>query len=378
MTTRPLVALDIGSTKVACAVGVPHEHTPGFELLGSSIVPYPSCQDAWLSDPLLVGHAIEQALEAAAVREDLHQALVAINHPSLKAEQVRTAITLGDEPVVVRAHDVERLQRAALHQALGVDREPLLVERLGCAGNGFDRVRDPRGLSATRLTGAFHIVTMPMAARRALVQAVESAGLEVGRLLYTLPAVLASVADPELSRQRVLLVDVGGLSVDIGLFVDGVLQALSVLPWGGLTLATAIASDAQVTMEQAVTWSLEGTACRRPEARALIERRWAELPGAAAGLLTDQPRPDRVLVSGRGGLMDGFVEWIEQATEVPAALCRSARTGTVGDLSRQIGLSAALGLLELMSVKGSRPAAKPDRLVDRLIARTRSVLTEYF
>ena len=52
---RPLVALDIGSTKVACAIGLPHEQQPGFELLGSGIVAYPALTDAWLSDPLMVG-----------------------------------------------------------------------------------------------------------------------------------------------------------------------------------------------------------------------------------------------------------------------------------------------------------------------------------
>ena len=36
MTVQPLVALDIGSTKVACAVALPHERSPGFELLGTT------------------------------------------------------------------------------------------------------------------------------------------------------------------------------------------------------------------------------------------------------------------------------------------------------------------------------------------------------
>jgi hypothetical protein len=97
-----------------------------------------------------------------------------------------------------------------------VDREPLLVERLGCSGNGFDGARDPRGLTATRLTGTFHIVTMPVALRRALVQAVESAGLEIARLSSTLPAALAGMADERMWTQRLLVLDGGGLSTEIG------------------------------------------------------------------------------------------------------------------------------------------------------------------
>src|SRR6185295_4663158 len=150
--TQQLVAFDIGATKVACAIGLPHEHGPGFELLGSSLTAYPVHPEAWLSDPLMVSRTIEQALEATAVRNDFDRAVVVMSHPALAGERVRVSVPLGDEPVPVRAHDLDRLQASALDRALGVDREPLAVERLGCDGNGFEGVRNPRGLAATRLS----------------------------------------------------------------------------------------------------------------------------------------------------------------------------------------------------------------------------------
>lgn len=378
MTVQPIVALDLGATKVACAIGLPHEHAQGFELLGSSLVPYRMLTDTWLGDPLMVGQAIEQALEATGVKGDFHRALVAMSHPTLGSEHVRTAITLGDEPVIIRAQDLDRLKTSALTQALGIDREPLMVERLSCAGNGFDGVREPRGLSATRVTGTFHLITMPMAVRRALIQAVESAGLEVARLTYTLPAVWAGVSDEALTQRRGLLVDVGGLTIDIGLFVEGVLCESRTLPWGGLTLAEAIAKELRVTMDQAMTWSLEGTACRKGEVRRLIEDRWASIPQAVDEMIQGQPRPDAILVSGRGGLIDGLVEWVERATKIPASLGRNHRLSRLNDLSQQIGLNAAIGLLELATRVKEGQALRSSRLVDRLIDRTRTILTEYF
>jgi len=378
MTTRPLVALDIGATKVACAIGLPHEHTPGFELLGTSLVAYPARPDGWLSEPLAVGQTIEQALEAAGVSGDFDRAVVAINPPSLASERTRAMVALADEPITVRSKDLERLQAHAVHHILGIDREPLLIERLSCTGNGFDGVRDPRGLAATRLAGVFHILTMPLSARRALVQAVESAGLEVARLTYALPAALAGAGDESLSRKRIIVVDIGGLTAEMGLFIEGVLHAVSIVPWGGLTLSTEIAQTCRVTMDQAIAWSLEGRACRKPEAHALIDGKWQSISEALTRLLEDQPRPDAVLVCGRGALMDGFVEWIEQAIGIPASLCRSPRTSQLGDLSRQIGLVGAIGLLELALRDGASRALRPSRGVNRLLERTRTILTEYF
>ena len=380
MITHPLIALDIGSTKVACAIGQPHEHAPGFELLGASLVPYPVCPEGWLGDLLMVSRTIEQALEATAVRGDFDRALVTISHPLLISEHAKVAVPLGDEPITVRTQDLGRLQTSALNQVLGVDREPLLVERLGCSGNGFENVRDPRGLSATRLLGAYHVLTIPMAARRALVQAVESAGLEVAGLSYTMPALLASAGEDELYSRRALVMDVGGLTTDVGLFADGVLRAARIVPWGGLTLCTAIAKDFGVTMEQALTWSLEGASCRKPEVRKLVEDGWHALQQAVDALLDGEPKPDAALICGRAALMDGFAEWIERETGIPASVIRSPRVTRAGDLSRQVGLSAAIGTLELASRASNGFSHKPSspRFINRLIERTRTILTEYF
>ena len=169
MSLRPLIALDLGATKVACAIGLPHEQAAGFELMGTGLVPYPVTPESWLADPALVARTIEQALDATAVSADMDRALVSISPPSLVSEQARVTIPLADEPITIRQRDLNRLHNAALNQVLSIDRDTLLVERLACAGNGFDGVRDPRGLPATRLTGSFHIVTMPTAVRRAAV-----------------------------------------------------------------------------------------------------------------------------------------------------------------------------------------------------------------
>ena len=261
---------------------------------------------------------------------------------------------------------------------MGVDREPLIIERLSCAGNGFDHVRDPRGLSASRLSAAFHVLTMPVSLRRVIEQAVESAGLELERITSTLPAALASHPDRVPERGRTLLVDVGGATTAVGLFVDGILHAAHVVPWGGLRLATDVATILQVTMEQATTWSLEGTASRKPEIGTLLARQWGELQQAIEAMLKDQPRPESMLLSGRGSLIDGFAEWAERTIRIPASLCRHPRVSRLGDIAKQVALSSPIGLLELMTRQSDRSSAHSPRFFNRLIERTRTVLTEYF
>lgn len=376
MAFRPLVALDVGSTKVACAIGVSSGGQARWELLGCSVVPYPAPMDGWLSDPLTVSRTIEQALEATGVKGIVQEASVAISHPLLESDIVHASVAIADEPVAVRTRDVHRLKAAALDRVLGIDREPLVVELLACEGNGFERIRDPRGLPATRVRGTFHIVTMPMAGRRLVLQAVEAAGLHVAALTYALVAAWSSLGD-EAARERVLLIDAGGLVTGIGLMHDGFLQASATVRDGGASLAAGLAKGLGVTMEQATAFTLEGAACPKPEVRSRLETYRQAVRAAIEAVLKDQPRPERVVIGGRWALSDGFAEWVEQTVKVPAALCRSARTQHLGDVSLQVGLSAAIGLLE-SSLRMPGGAPRVSNRLGRLLEQTKYLLTEYF
>ena len=226
--------------------------------------------------------------------------------------------------------------------------------------------------------GTFHVVAMPIAARQALVHAVESAGLDIIRLIYSLPASLASCWEAGWNQRRVLLVDVGGLATDLGYFLGPVLETVRILPRGGVTLATAMASELKISMDQAVTWSLEGSSCHRPEARMIVEHEWKTIQEAIKELLTTVVRPEAILLTGRGTLTDGFAEWLERTNGIPTTLGRPARLHQVGDLAEQVGFSSAMGLLELATraSSGFVPGSQP--LLNRLLAHTRAILTEYF
>ncbi len=378
MRAASLVALDIGATKIACAVGRPCDPGPGFDLLGTSLLPFPALPDGSWSDPVVVGQVIEQALAAARVEEPPTEVLVGVAHPSATAERVQAAVPLADEPRTVRLRDLERLTESAVAQALATDREAVAVERLGVSGNGFAAVRNPVGLSATRLTGEFLVVTLPTAVRQAVVQAVEFAGLDVAQLTHTLEALWAALPVDWQRRRSLLLVEVGGRSTTAGLVVDGRWSAARTVSWGGVTIAEAIARELGVTPGQAAAWSLEGMGGQRAEVRSIIERHWQALREALPAVLEGQPAPEMTLVGGRGALMDGFTEWLEGITATRTAWARSERTKSLSDLSQQLGLAAAIGLVELATRRAPHAVPSSPRCLNRLLDRTRTLLTEYF
>ena len=64
MQNRPVLAIDIGSTKVACALGFRGQSRDGcFEVAASGISQYPDLSCSWPCDVPMLFRAIENALK---------------------------------------------------------------------------------------------------------------------------------------------------------------------------------------------------------------------------------------------------------------------------------------------------------------------------
>ena len=388
MKHKPILAIDIGTTKVACALGQPfqgHVGYPlasssdlGFELIGCGAARYPTLSSTWPPDRSVVARAVEQALEETHATSIPDQALVSLTHPELSHSRVPAQIDLSDEPITIRSRDLQRLSAQALSQGLAIDRHALLLEAFGYSGNGFQDVKDPCGLMATRLTGTFHLIAIPIAARHFVMQSLESVGVEVDHLIYSLRAAAAACLDERALSKRVLLLDIGGCCTDAAILDRGTLVNSLTVPWGGMCVAEAVAKECRVTMEQALTMSLGGLGSANSSVRRIVEQQLRVLQRGIHQLVKDGPIPDLAVVTGRGALMEGLVEWVERITEINATLGRSRNTKHLGDLHRQLALSPALGLLTLACQAVPPEPSRPSRLVDRLIDQTRHLLIEYF
>ena len=388
MSRQLVVALDVGSSKVACVIGrlvnlaeLPAQSragSVGAELVGHGLASYPL--GAWPPEPSVVAECIERALEETRVTDLPDRVTVTLSHPHVAHTQVTAQLDLADEPVTVRVRDLHRLRKHAIAQALGLDRDALLLEAIGYSGNGFEGIRNPTGLVATRLHGTFQLVSLPLNVRRMITQALELLGLELDQLIYSLHALAASQLSIDPAGQ-VLLIDVGGSCTDMAMLRHGHLVRSDTIAWGGQTVLDAVATACRLTRDQALPMSLEGLASATPTVRRVMEEQVRALREPLHRLLQASSVPSLAVVTGRGALMDGLVEWVETMTGIPATLGRSAQAKELGDVARQVALSSALGALELAARARQRPRfsrASSPRLFDRLLDRTKRILVEYF
>lgn len=100
--------------------------------------------------------------------------------------------------------------------------------------DGQDHVIDPSGMFGSRLDVETHVVTSSSSAMHNLMQCVEGAGVRVESLILEPLASAEAVLSREEMQQGVVIVDIGGGTTDVAVFVDGAVVHTAVLPIGGV------------------------------------------------------------------------------------------------------------------------------------------------
>jgi len=104
-----------------------------------------------------------------------------------------------------------------------------------------DGIRDPLGMSGTRLDVKVHIITGAVTAIQNIVKSCSRAGLQVNELVLQPLASSRAVLTPEEQELGVVVVDIGGGTTDLAFFLEGSLWHTEVLPIGGNHLTNDIA-----------------------------------------------------------------------------------------------------------------------------------------
>jgi cell division protein FtsA len=273
-----LLGLDIGSTKVAAVVG----RQPGGWPEAAAVRLRPGQARRGSGGPEAEGRGAPALLAAAVtpcqglrrgVVVDVAEVARAIRESVLKARQSARVETeaawvgiTGEHMTCLNSHAEIRLTRAGLVQGPGranreitwADVERVMAAAVGAASippdrqtihavsRGFTvdeepRVRNPVGLTASRLAVDTHVVTVPRNLVENIVKCVEQAGLSVAELVAEPLATADAVLTAEEEELGVLLADMGGGTTDLALFVEGSIAFTGVVPVAGDYLTHDIA-----------------------------------------------------------------------------------------------------------------------------------------
>jgi cell division protein FtsA len=241
---QTVVALDIGTTKI-CAliaeVGPPSDYA--MRIVGVGAVPSKGIRRGVVVNVGEVTSAIVEALHRAERTSgyEIASAYVGLAGAHISAINSRGVVAIGRGERGVRPVDVERALEAARAIDIPHNREILHIIPRSFAVDGEDGVRDPIGMQAYRLEVEAHIVTGATTSIHNLIKCVQNAGVQIDALVLE-PLASGEAALTDIEREMgVALVDIGGGTTDIAIFIEGSIWHTAVLPTGGEQLTKDIA-----------------------------------------------------------------------------------------------------------------------------------------
>jgi cell division protein FtsA len=249
-----IVGLDIGTTKIACLVGRRTEHGK-IEILGMGKSPSLGVSRGVVANIEKTVQSIKAAVAEAELKSgvEIRVVNVGIAGQHIKSMQHRGMITRDkkEQESEISQVDIDALIDDMFELSMPPGEEIIHVLPQEYTIDRESGIKDPIGMSGSKLEANCHIITGQMAAARNIYKCVNKAGLEVAELILEPLASSAAVLSEEELEAGVVLVDIGGGTTDVAVFHDGIIRHTAVIPFGGNIITEDIKEGCTILQKDA-------------------------------------------------------------------------------------------------------------------------------
>jgi len=249
---RTVVGIDVGTTKICTLVGeVTGEND--LRVVGVGVTPSRGLRKGVVVNVKDASKAIFASVKKAerVSGYSIERAYVGVAGIHISSLNSRGVVAIGHGDRIITRDDVNRALDAARAIAVPHNQRIIHVIPRGYTIDGQSGVRDPLGLMGFRLEVETHIVTGAVTSLQNLIGCVEEAGVRVNELVLQSLASAEAVLTPEEKDMGVVLVDGGGGTTDIAIFIDGNIWHSLVLQVGGNNLTNDVAVGLRIPFSAA-------------------------------------------------------------------------------------------------------------------------------
>ena len=264
MENEIIVGLDIGTTKIACFVGMRVE-SGKVKIMGFGKTDSKGVEHGVVKSITDTSESIRRAVKDAADQADvdIDEVWVGIAGQHIQSRPSHGSIMIPADHRLIEQEDVDRIINEQYNTMLQpgeeiihifpqqyiVDREPL------------SREISPVGVVGKMLEADFHMVTANVQNLQYIKYAVQDAGLHIAGVVLEPVASAKAVLDDADRDAGVAMVDIGGGTTDVAIFYDGIIRHTEVLPLAGNAITNDIREGCNILKKQAESLKIKFGSC---------------------------------------------------------------------------------------------------------------------
>lgn len=371
-----IAGLDIGTTKTCCVLADVDLDSGAVDIIGVGLTPSDGLKKGVVVDLDATTEAVRVAVNKAqrqAGNIAIRSVTVGVTGEHISSLNSRGVIAITSPDKEVTTSDVERVVDASKVIVLPPEREIIHSIPRGFTVDGQDGVKDPIGMSGSRLEVETHIVTGSSTFIDNVVKCVQRAGLAVDLTVLEPIATSESAVLPAEKDLGVALIDIGGGTTDVAVFTSGDIFYTAVIPIGGNYVSKDIAVGLRASQEDAEKAKIEygcasvdmvedgevfeilslGADAPRELPRqvlaSIIEPRMEEILEKARDEIVKSGYfgmlPAGAVITGGGAQLPGAVELAEKMLEMPVRLGLPREVGGLQDTVQSPIYTTGVGLV---------------------------------
>lgn len=251
--SKIIAGIDIGTSKITTIVASQSSDTDKVHVIGVSTYASKGIRRSQIVDIEEAVASITESVEAAErmAGYSISQAFVSVGGAHIESINSKGVVAVAEPEGEINSEDINRVVEAARAVSLPATREIIHVIPRDFTVDSQQGIKDPLGMSGVRLEVETHIVTGSSTAMRNLGKCILELGIDVGAMVFTGLASAESVLTDTEKELGVCLVDIGGGTTSIAIFVEGSLSYSSVLPVGAKNVTNDIAIGLRVSLQSA-------------------------------------------------------------------------------------------------------------------------------
>ena len=370
--SKKIIGIDIGTSKVVVLVG---------EVIGDNkldIVGVGTHPSVGLKRGVVVNiestvQSIQRSVEDAELMAgcEIFSAYTGIAGSHIRSINSHGIVAIRDREV--NQADIDRVIDAAKAVAIPADQKILHILPQEFIVDAQDGVREPLGMSGVRLEAKVHIVAGAVAAAQNITKCVRRCGLQVNDIILEQLASSYAVLTDDEKELGVCMVDIGGGTTDVAIFMDGAIRHTAVIPIAGdyvtndiaVALRTPTQNAEQIkkqyasvspsTIDPAEMIQVQSVSKRPPQQiqrKALAQVVHARYEELFSLVLTELRRSGfedlisaGIVLTGGASKVAGCIELAESIFQMPVRLGLPQNVSGLVDVREDPTFSTAVGLL---------------------------------